>query len=167
MNINIDKPVTTPFTKGKKGRPRKTLLEVMADIDEKNPTKPGQFTGKPVPLYQKVRKTKKTKPIMRKTVVRKPQRPIGDPFAFISQDIFTGRGRTGGTFDVKITADTVFAAKKILPQINEWGKDKKRIKNGKKVKNGFTYNSNNNLDWMTKSELKIWIKKNKDYIGKI
>ncbi len=56
---------------------------------------------------------------------------------------------------------------KILPQINEWGKDKKRIKNGKKVKNGFTYNSNNNLDWMTKSELKIWIKNNKDYIGKI
>ena len=56
---------------------------------------------------------------------------------------------------------------KILPQINEWGKDKKRIKNGKKVKNGFTYNSNNNLDWMTKSELKTWIKNNKDYIGNI
>ena len=60
LNINIDKPVTTPFTKGKRGRPRKTLLEIMADIDERNPTKPGQFTGQPVPLNQKVR-TKKIK----------------------------------------------------------------------------------------------------------
>ena len=32
----------------------------MADIDERNPTKPGQFTGQPVPLNQKVR-TKKIK----------------------------------------------------------------------------------------------------------
>jgi len=121
LGLNIDEfmePVTTPFTKRKRGRPRKTLLEIMADIDERNPTKPGQFTGKPVPLNQKVRKIKKPKPILKKTVVRKPQRPIGDPFAFMSQDIFTGRGRTGGTFDVKITADTVFAAKRILPQIN-------------------------------------------------
>ena len=60
LNINIDKPVTTPFTKGRRGRPRKTLLEIMADIDERNPTKPGQFTGQPVPLNQKVR-TKKIK----------------------------------------------------------------------------------------------------------
>ena len=118
LNINVDKPVTTPFTKGKRGRPRKTLLEIMADIDERNPTKPGQFTGKPVPLNQKVKKIKKPKPTLKKTVVRKPQRPIGDPFAFMSQDIFTGRGRTSGTFDVKITADTIFPAKKILPQIN-------------------------------------------------
>lgn len=64
LGLNIDefmKPVTTPFTKRKRGRPRKTLLEIMADIDERNPTKPGQFTGQPVPLNQKVRKTKKIK----------------------------------------------------------------------------------------------------------
>ncbi|MDC0863390.1 UDP-N-acetylglucosamine 4,6-dehydratase (inverting) [Candidatus Pelagibacter sp.] len=56
---------------------------------------------------------------------------------------------------------------KILPQINEWGKDKKRIRNGRKVKKGFTYSSDNNSHWMTKSELRTWIKNNKDYIGKI
>ena len=30
--------------------------EVMADIDARNPTKPGQYTGKPVPLDQKERR---------------------------------------------------------------------------------------------------------------
>jgi UDP-N-acetylglucosamine 4,6-dehydratase/5-epimerase len=56
---------------------------------------------------------------------------------------------------------------KILPQINEWGKDRNRIKNGKKVKEGFIYNSNNNSNWMTISQLKTWVKKNKNYINKI
>ena len=56
---------------------------------------------------------------------------------------------------------------KILPQINEWAKDNLRIKNGKKVSEGFIYNSNNNKEWMTKVELKKWLDTNKDYIGKI
>ena len=56
---------------------------------------------------------------------------------------------------------------KILPQIFEWANDKKRIKNGKKVKEGFIYSSENNQEWMTKSSLLAWIKKNKEYIGKI
>ena len=56
---------------------------------------------------------------------------------------------------------------KILPQINNWNKDKKRIKDGKKVSGGFTYNSENNLKWMTKIEFKNWINKNQDLIGKI
>ena len=56
---------------------------------------------------------------------------------------------------------------KILPQINEWGKDTKRIKGGTKVSEGFNYNSNSNSEWMTKSELKKWIDNNKNYIGKI
>jgi len=56
---------------------------------------------------------------------------------------------------------------KILPQINNWGKDKKRIKNGVKVAENFVYNSENNTKWMTKNDLKNWIKKNKDYIGKV
>jgi len=56
---------------------------------------------------------------------------------------------------------------KILPQINHWEKDTKRIKKGKKVNEGFTYSSNNNLRWMTKTDLKKWIDKNQDSIGKI
>ena len=55
---------------------------------------------------------------------------------------------------------------KILPQINEWGKDSLRIKNGKKVSEGFVYRSDKNLDWMTKSELKKLIISNKNFIGK-
>ena len=56
---------------------------------------------------------------------------------------------------------------KILPQINEWSKDKLRIKGGKKVTEGFTYSSDNNREWMTKSDLQKWIESNQDYIGKI
>ena len=43
---------------------------------------------------------------------------------------------------------------KILPQINEWAKDSFRIKNGKKVPEGFIYSSDLNANLMTKSELK-------------
>ena len=56
---------------------------------------------------------------------------------------------------------------KILPQIFEWDKDKNRIKDGKKVPQDFIYSSNTNPKWMTKSELKNWIKVNRDYIDKI
>jgi UDP-N-acetylglucosamine 4,6-dehydratase (inverting) len=56
---------------------------------------------------------------------------------------------------------------KILPQINEWVKDNLRIKDGKKVPEGFIYSSDNNLEWMMKSDLQKWIDDNKDYIGKV
>jgi UDP-N-acetylglucosamine 4,6-dehydratase (inverting) len=56
---------------------------------------------------------------------------------------------------------------KILPQINKWGKDSLRIKNGVKVPEGFVYSSNNNSDWMTKEELKNWVIKNHNIIGQI
>tara|TARA_B100000767_G_scaffold111322_1_gene106455 strand:+ start:78 stop:1076 length:999 start_codon:yes stop_codon:yes gene_type:complete len=56
---------------------------------------------------------------------------------------------------------------KILPQINNWDKDKNRKKNGVKVLDGFTYSSDNNLEWMTNADLKTWIDNNKYYIGKI
>ena len=56
---------------------------------------------------------------------------------------------------------------KILPQINDWDKNKSRIKDGIKVEKGFTYSSNENSEWMTKADLQAWIKSNKDYIGKI
>tara|TARA_Y100000768_G_scaffold138047_3_gene102835 strand:- start:3441 stop:4442 length:1002 start_codon:yes stop_codon:yes gene_type:complete len=56
---------------------------------------------------------------------------------------------------------------KILPQINEWSRDRSRIKNGKKVPEGFSYTSDNNLEWMSKSQLQVWIKLNKKNLGKI
>lgn len=56
---------------------------------------------------------------------------------------------------------------KILPEINNWKKDKRRINKGSKVPEGFIYSSDKNTNWMTKSELSDWITKNKDKIGKI
>jgi len=56
---------------------------------------------------------------------------------------------------------------KILPQINNWGSDNLRIKDGKKISEGFIYSSENNSEWMTKSELQKWIDENQRYIGKI
>ncbi len=56
---------------------------------------------------------------------------------------------------------------KILPSINDWNLDKKRIKNGKKVKEGFIYSSDKNTEIMTISFLKSWIENNKDKLGTI
>ena len=56
---------------------------------------------------------------------------------------------------------------KILPQINNWGKDSSRIKDGIKVPEDFIYSSDNNQDWMTKADLKAWIDSNYYNIGKI
>jgi len=47
---------------------------------------------------------------------------------------------------------------KILPQINNWNKDKKRISNGKKVNKDFSYTSNNNKKWMSIEELQKFLK---------
>jgi FlaA1/EpsC-like NDP-sugar epimerase len=56
---------------------------------------------------------------------------------------------------------------KILPQINDWGKDQSRIKDGVKVPEGFVYASDTNSEWMSDGELQAWIDTNKDAIGKI
>lgn len=56
---------------------------------------------------------------------------------------------------------------KILPSINNWGADAKRIKDGKLVADGFTYSSDNNTEWMSISDLRDWIEHNKKIIGKI
>ncbi len=56
---------------------------------------------------------------------------------------------------------------KILPQINKWEKDIKRIKNGKKVSKNFKYTSDLNLEWMSGSFLHKWILANINQIGKI
>ncbi len=47
---------------------------------------------------------------------------------------------------------------KILPTLNNWNKDLKRIKNGKLVEQDFVYSSNLNKEWMSKNELREWIK---------
>ncbi len=56
---------------------------------------------------------------------------------------------------------------KILPSINNWSKDPERIGEGIKVDPKFLYSSDNNNEWMTISELKNWLSKNKQNIGKI
>jgi UDP-N-acetylglucosamine 4,6-dehydratase/5-epimerase len=47
---------------------------------------------------------------------------------------------------------------KILPILNDWSLDKKRIQEGKKVKDGFIYSSDKNSDWMDIKDLGSWIK---------
>jgi len=54
---------------------------------------------------------------------------------------------------------------KILPVINEWSNCKKRINNGKKVAEDFSYTSDNNTEWMSHELLQNWVKSNKNKIG--
>jgi UDP-N-acetylglucosamine 4,6-dehydratase len=56
---------------------------------------------------------------------------------------------------------------KILPVINGWGDDPLRVKDGKSVSSGFTYNSATNEEWMTRQELQVWLKANQQKLGKI
>ena len=56
---------------------------------------------------------------------------------------------------------------KILPQINNWKLDKKRIKDGRKVSDDFSYSSEINREWMSKTDLRKWINANLKYIGNI
>lgn len=49
---------------------------------------------------------------------------------------------------------------KILPTIHNWSNDPLRIKDGKKVADGFVYSSDTNSEWMQVSELQSWIEKN-------
>lgn len=55
---------------------------------------------------------------------------------------------------------------KILPAINFWCDDPNRIKDGKKVPEGFIYASDSNKEWMSVEQLKVWIQKNSQKIGK-
>lgn len=56
---------------------------------------------------------------------------------------------------------------KILPAINNWGASKERIKDGRKVADGFSYTSDNNPEWMSTVQLHAWIDANRDKIGSI
>ena len=51
---------------------------------------------------------------------------------------------------------------KILPAINNWSSDPKRIGLGKKVADDFSYSSDNNSNWMSVDQLNTWLKKNND-----
>lgn len=46
---------------------------------------------------------------------------------------------------------------KILPAINNWSSDPKRIKGGLKVPDDFFYRSDSNNEWMSASDLEAWI----------
>src|SRR5690606_17703173 len=56
---------------------------------------------------------------------------------------------------------------KILPAINGWSDSPERIKDGKKVPEGFTYASDTNPDWMPPEALQAWIDANAGKIGRI
>lgn len=56
---------------------------------------------------------------------------------------------------------------KILPAINGWDTCAKRIKDGKRVPEGFSYTSDNNTEWMQSAELQAWIDTNRNKIGSI
>jgi UDP-N-acetylglucosamine 4,6-dehydratase (inverting) len=56
---------------------------------------------------------------------------------------------------------------KILPSINNWGNCVKRIKDGKKVDEGFIYSSDNNTEWMSGEQLQGWVDANYTQIGRI
>jgi UDP-N-acetylglucosamine 4,6-dehydratase (inverting) len=56
---------------------------------------------------------------------------------------------------------------KILPVINDWSQDKKRIKDGLKVSEDFIYDSSNNDQWMSVDTLRTWVLENQDKLGKI
>lgn len=56
---------------------------------------------------------------------------------------------------------------KILPAINGWDATPERIKDGKKVSEGFVYSSDNNPEWMCAEELQTWVVANQHKIGSI
>jgi UDP-N-acetylglucosamine 4,6-dehydratase/5-epimerase len=56
---------------------------------------------------------------------------------------------------------------KILPAIHDWCSSPARIKDGKKVAEGFVYASDNNTEWMADAQLQAWIDANRDNIGSI
>jgi FlaA1/EpsC-like NDP-sugar epimerase len=56
---------------------------------------------------------------------------------------------------------------KILPAIHNWNDDPLRVKDGKRVDEGFFYTSDNNKEWMSVAMLQKWISEHRDKVGKI
>lgn len=54
---------------------------------------------------------------------------------------------------------------KILPAIHGWSADPKRIRDGVRVAPDFVYSSDNNPQWMTTQELRVWIQNNHNFTG--
>jgi len=54
---------------------------------------------------------------------------------------------------------------KILPALNAWCDDPNRIKDGRKVSEGFVYTSDKNPEWMSVSSLQEWIKQDRHKAG--
>jgi UDP-N-acetylglucosamine 4,6-dehydratase/5-epimerase len=54
---------------------------------------------------------------------------------------------------------------KILPSINNWAASTRRIKDGKKVVEGFSYTSRNNNKWLSADDLRKWIDAHEKNIG--
>jgi UDP-N-acetylglucosamine 4,6-dehydratase/5-epimerase len=56
---------------------------------------------------------------------------------------------------------------KILPSNATWGEEPFNVKESQKVKDGFSYSSDSNADFMGSIDLKQWIEVNRKIIGKI
>lgn len=56
---------------------------------------------------------------------------------------------------------------KILPAIYDWAQSVDRIKDGKPVPEDFIYSSDNNNEWMSHDDLRVWIEANRGKIGNI
>lgn len=56
---------------------------------------------------------------------------------------------------------------KVLPAIHNWDSSVERIKDGKRVPEGFDYSSDNNPEWMSIAALQTWIAANQHKIGVI
>lgn len=56
---------------------------------------------------------------------------------------------------------------KILPAIHSWHEDFQRIKNGRRVPEGFTYSSDTNTAWMDVEALRAWVAVHAAKIGRI
>ncbi len=56
---------------------------------------------------------------------------------------------------------------KILPAINGWSDDPRRVKNGRKTPEGFVYSSDTNSEWMSEAQLLEWVAANEGKIGAI
>lgn len=56
---------------------------------------------------------------------------------------------------------------KILPMINNWSSSPDRIKDGRRVADGFIYSSDTNPEWMTQEALADWIAVNGYKIGEM
>jgi UDP-N-acetylglucosamine 4,6-dehydratase len=56
---------------------------------------------------------------------------------------------------------------KILPAIHNWDTSAERIKDGKRVPEGFQYASDTNKEWMRTEDLQAWMRANAQKIGQI